>query len=79
MRPRGRAHLLTLALPLYPSLALRGLANASARTREKNKIIFLVFACWKREEKDVRFSIPNIPELRGLRGRSREKKKVFSA
>jgi hypothetical protein len=26
-----------------------------------------------------RFSIPKIPELRGLRGRSRKKKKVFSA
>jgi hypothetical protein len=25
------------------------------------------------------FSIPKIPELRGLRGRSREKKKVFLA
>jgi hypothetical protein len=26
-----------------------------------------------------RFLIPKLPELRGLRGRSREKKKVFSA
>jgi hypothetical protein len=26
-----------------------------------------------------RFSIPEIPELRGLRGRSHEKKKVFLA
>jgi hypothetical protein len=48
----------------------------------------LVVGCWKREEKNVRFSIPKIPEfpefpefpeLYGLRGRSREKKKVFLA
>jgi hypothetical protein len=45
----------------------------------------LVVACWKREEKNVRFSIPKIPkipellELPELRGRSHEKKKVFSA
>jgi hypothetical protein len=51
-------------------------------------LFFVVVACWKREEKNVRFSIPKIPkipeflefpELRGLRRRSREKKKVFSA
>jgi hypothetical protein len=46
---------------------------------------FLVVGCWKREEKNVRFSIPKIPkipkfpELRVLRGRSCEKKKVFLA
>jgi hypothetical protein len=54
----------------------------------------LVVACWKREEKNVRFSIPKIfkiskiskipelpelPALYRLRGRSCEKKKVFSA
>jgi hypothetical protein len=54
----------------------------------------LVVGCWKREEKNVQFSIPKIPkipkfpkfpqfpqfpELRGLREISREKKKVFLA
>jgi hypothetical protein len=47
---------------------------------------FVVVAGLEREKKftifGFRFSIPEIlelPELRGLRGRSREKKKVFSA
>jgi hypothetical protein len=45
-------------------------------------IFFVVVACWKREEKNVQFSIPKIPkipELHGLRRRSHEKKKVFLA
>jgi hypothetical protein len=43
--------------------------------------LFYFFGCCCRE-KIFRFSIPKIPEIRGLcglRGRSREKKKVFSA
>jgi hypothetical protein len=42
----------------------------------------VVVAGWKRGQKIFQFSIPKIPkfpELRGLRGRSREKKKVFLA
>jgi hypothetical protein len=48
----------------------------------------VVVAGWKRGQKIFQFSIPKIskipkipefPELHGLRGRSREKKKVFLA
>jgi hypothetical protein len=39
----------------------------------------VVVAGWKRREKIFRFSIPKIPEFHELRGRSHEKKKVFSA
>jgi hypothetical protein len=56
---------------------------APIRTLEKNLIFFVfvlvVVAGWKRREKIFRFSIPKIPELRGLRRRSCEKKKLFSA
>jgi hypothetical protein len=62
LRPRERAHLPTLALPL----ALRGRAVASARTREQkfiknnnNNNNNLVVACWKREEKNVWLSVFN--------------------
>jgi hypothetical protein len=68
--------------------ALRG--YGPVRTRKKFKILFIYFfvvvAGLEREKKftifGFRFSIPKIPELpklRGLCGRSREKKKVFSA
>jgi hypothetical protein len=51
-------------------------------------LIFLVVVAGLKREKKIRFSIPKIskipkipkiPKLRGLRKRSREKKKVFSA
>jgi hypothetical protein len=90
-RPVCADEVISLSPCPHPPSALRGRAVVSARTRrgrpKKIKIIFffLVVGCWKREEKNVRFSIPKIPEipefpeLRGLRGRSREKKKVFLA
>jgi hypothetical protein len=85
-RPRGRTHSLP---PLSsPSPLQCGRSLLSTRTREKKikikikiKIISFGSCCrlGKREIFGFRFSIPKIPELRGLRGLSREKKKVFSA
>jgi hypothetical protein len=53
----------------------------SKKNKKKIKINLVVVAGLKREKKNFgfRFSIPKIPELRRLCGRSREKKKVFSA
>jgi hypothetical protein len=65
----------------------------STRTRKNNFqfLFFLVVVAGLEREKqftiynfrfsifDFRFLIPELLELRGLRGRSREKKKVFSA
>jgi hypothetical protein len=81
--------------PSYPCRrrllsARTGAASTSARTLEKNKnknkikIYHYYFGSCCRLEKrkknfGFRFSIPKIPELRGLRGRSCEKKKVFLA
>jgi hypothetical protein len=86
MRPRG-----CISLPPLPSpLSLPPLG--CPRGREKinknlnlnlNKKILVVVAGLEREKKftifGFRFSIPELPELHGLCGRSREKKKVFSA
>jgi hypothetical protein len=92
MRPRRRgADALTrLPPPLLPSVApsfppsrLRGCSSDARKNYFYLKLFFLVVvAPWKREKEmfDFRFSIPEIlelPKLRGLRGRSREKKKVF--
>jgi hypothetical protein len=54
------------------------------KSKNKKNYFLVVVAGWKRGEKyfGFRFSIPKIPEipeLYGLRGRSHEKKKVFSA
>jgi hypothetical protein len=81
--------------PLSPPLPVNsplpyGRSLLSARTRplekiyKKKKLFFLFFgSCCQLEKRKknfgFQFSIPKIPELRGLRERSREKKKVFSA
>jgi hypothetical protein len=64
-------------------------ADADADARKKNIyfilfILFFIFgSCCQLEKREknfgFRFSISEIPKLRGLRGRSNEKKKVFSA
>jgi hypothetical protein len=49
----------TNTLPLPPSRP-RGRADASERTlAKKNKKNWVVVACWKREEKNVQFSVIN--------------------
>jgi hypothetical protein len=63
-------------------------ADAGVRPRgcEKKKNKFFFGSCCQLGKREIifnfRFSIPDLPdlpELRALRGRSREKKKVFSA
>jgi hypothetical protein len=62
--------------------APRPAAVRSEKNNNNNNNFLVVVAGWKRREKIFQFSIPKIPkfpELPELRGRSREKKKVFSA
>jgi hypothetical protein len=70
--------------PPYPSLALHGRADASARTRrgrsKKLKNNNLVVACRKREEKNVRFSVFNPRDPRApwaSRAKPREEEGFF--
>jgi hypothetical protein len=69
-----------------PCLASSGTPSGPVRSEKKiKKILFWLLLLAGKEGKKYfgfRFSIPKIsefPELRGLRGRSCEKKKVFSA
>jgi hypothetical protein len=57
-------------------------ARTHKKNKNKNKIWLLAAGKEKKKMFGFRFSIPKIPkilELRKLRGRSREKKKVFLA
>jgi hypothetical protein len=61
----------------------RGRGRSKNKNKNKNKKLIFFGSCCRLEKKKnkfgFRFSIPKIPELCGLRGRSREKKKDFSA
>jgi hypothetical protein len=58
-------------------------ADADAKNLKKFKKIIIFGSCCHLEKREknfgFRFSIPKIPKIPRLRGRSRETKKVFSA
>jgi hypothetical protein len=67
---------------IYPTDAvLPADADAREKKTKQKKIIYFwqLLHAWRKKKFGFRFSIPKIPEIPEIRGRSREKKKVFSA